>query len=441
MEIKELINRIDFLTTGDNLIKEIKSEKVMKEMLNQYYIEGLTQIEVAENFGINNMWFTRKEFPKIESVEDKCEYCHVRMLHKFPSKSEIKRNFLEQAKCEFCGHSTKENCDCLNCIKKGKNRIVEIYDFKEPIPIDELTLKDYLSIATLMQGYYLEEDDLIIPSFKNTINKEEIKNMFGSFDKLYEVITNLFYKNAIGVSPKSNISAFDLKTYGFYVDSVNYTFKNLKLNYEHKEEWLNEFKYPNLKELNINDKMDLWTELVTNELIKIFEFHAIEKHHFSFPSDPEEKNDMLSLLKDSIYDWLSVYTPAETYCIIFAGIGRAVSLRSQYGMKHHQSQIKYLTTAINKWLENNKSKSGKIIPYDYPVGLEVSQSTRIFFNQIIGVEDWFNTLVPKKEITKVIDDTNNKEQTTLDDVLLFIDKADHEERTTIIERVLDTEHK
>lgn len=419
MEINDLIEQIDFSTTGKELKQGIESEEDMKKMLEDYYINDLTQKEVAKIYKINNMWFMRNEFPKIYSQEN-CKYCNEPMYYKFPPKNIIKSLTvtLEPSKCIKCEHLNKVDCSCKKCEEAIRNKIIETYDFDEPIPISDLFLEDYLSVATLMQGYYLEEDDLVIPSiYSQNIDSKEKSNLFGSLDNLYTEIEKLYNKNILKVAPTSSISSFVPKSRTekfpnrFYIYYVDYTFKNLKLNFDSDEEWINKFKYPvfNTSNLEDNSVVALWKEIVINELTKIFDYHAIKQHHFSYPKDVDSRKEMLSLLRDSIFNWLSIYTPAETYSIIFAGIGRAVSLRSQYGMKHKNSEIKYLITAINTWLENNKNKDNKIIPYDYPADIEVSLRTRIFFNQLLGVENWFGSRVPKK---KAIENTQKYNLTT-----------------------------
>lgn len=401
MKWEELLNMIDYTTRGELLFSLDESE--VTQMLTDYYVGGETLSSVSNKYldeFVSTKQF-RESFPKI--VNDKpCQHCGSKMVISLLVKSNLKELLEEELifNCSKCGHQNNNiDCLCYYCKEMKREEIVEAYDIDEAIPIEDFNMKDRIILATILQGLnIINGDEEIISSKEYGVNRPEAP-LFMSKEYPLEEIIELIGKRILLVSPKSNLEAFvplsqnDNYPNRYYPSKTKFSLKNLKLNYQNNPDWFENFKYPKLNKQIDEEVIKLWYEIAIMELTKMFN-KLFSEHHFSYATNKKDRDKEEQLVKDTLYNWLSNYSPSKVYCVIYQGFKRAIYIKSKYGLNttHRENQVNFILAHMESWV--NQNAGAYISDYDYPYDIAISIISKIFFDQMLGTPNWFAEEIP-----------------------------------------------
>lgn len=401
MKWEDLLNMIDYTTRGELLFSLDESE--VTQMLTDYYVDGETLSSVSNKYldeFVSTKQF-RKSFPKIVN-ETPCQHCGSKMVFSLPVKSNLKKLLEEEMifNCSKCGHQNNNiDCLCYYCREMKREEIVEAYDIDEAITIEDFNLKDRIILATILQGLnIISDDEEIISSTEYEENSPEAP-LFMSKKYPLEEIMELIDKRILLVSPKSGFEAFvplsknDNYPNRYYPSKTKYSLKNLKLNYQNNPDWFDKFKYPKLNKSIDTEVIKLWYEIAIMELTKMFN-KLFSEHHLNYATNEEDRDKEKQLLKDTLYNWLSSYSPSEVYCVIYQGFKRAIYTKSKYGLNttHRENQVNFILAHMESWV--NQNAGAYIKDYDYPYDIAISMVSKIFFDQMLGMPNWFTVKIP-----------------------------------------------
>lgn len=396
------IKDLDFsdIKFTSNSVFEKFSNTELKRIIKEYYSDKKIT-DILNNIDINirpNDFY--KNLPLI-NTKIKCPYDKNDMFAQLPSKSNI-QNWDKDVICPKCGHmifnktnfyDTKE-CDCSNCIKKRKldaeNKLEIIKKVNEEysaIDYSSLSMEDVLDIATILNGF-------------NSLSLENIgiydNNHNLDFDS--KILVRLANKNLILVSessPAESIEKYTKTGYSYYVEKVNWNI-NVKFSDLDSKDLLNLLKNPN-KGMNYNfdskESNKLYLNIIDSEMLRLFE---MEFNDLALSFDKDTNKDAVKIT-DMINRLLVSWSPSQIYAFIWQAVRKADNSRTRNVWGNYRyHQVDFVIKLIDDIIINNRNANNSNKEFNYPFKITPYLRTQIFFNQMMILPDWFNSLVPLK---------------------------------------------
>ena len=285
----------------------------------------------------------------------------------------------------------------MDCRIKKRELILKSFSFEEPRRLIKFKLKERLILAVILQGLKISNG-----SSDCRYEPQIFPQLFFEDDYLEE-IQYLYKNNILVVSPSSPIDAFvkpsESRSYPneFYIGKVSYSLKNLELVFGSDENWFEDLKFPHNLSYSLEEKQELWMYIVINELLKLFDYQFLD-HNFHYKWDREGFEKQIDAIKTEIRTLLvkNMYTPAQVYAILWIGIRNSIANREKFKAKgyplyHKNDDVQFVISyGIHNFLKYNK----EIKKFEHPKSGEVSVVTRVFFEQILKQQNWFDTNYP-----------------------------------------------
>lgn len=412
----------------------IESE-VLNEIIELYYTEELTVVQIIDKFGLNI-----DKAPKFSSylpffyTVRKCPYDNLQLVAQLPSKSSLKY-FSPDFQCVKCRHTDYEKnngvCKCNNCQLKEKDKknrlstiINNVYRGTE-VELQDINIFDRLDIATLFQIINLEFNDLV-PQYKT------YKRLINSFTE--DTLHNLIDQKIIKVSERNSSEIFTNITEQSFSYLTEETFFSLNVVSNHYNEIETFEMLKNLDDIKIDNAREyvrLWRYYVTNELLKIYKFE-MEKLGFSKELYVKEKEKMFCKALDR---WLELYSPSQIYALLYKSIREADNARTTGTIHNYQyHETKFIIVLVDKMIVKYEHEGWGIKHYDYPNQLELDIQTQLFFMKVIKEKNWFGAVIPayNEVVFNKITSLNNIVSNYSD----YIDKLELQKMDNSIERTL-----
>lgn len=435
--MKDIWSLIDISSKG-KIFKDFSDEELLA-LLKDYYLGNKKLVDLINIYDLETTpSLIRKHFPKI-MIGEKCEKCGNEKYKELPTKAGFK-DFVENIdsdlhfnnpRCTICGHIQNDvDCLCMDCRIKKRELILKSLSFEEPKRLIKFKLKERLILAVILQGLKISNE-----SSDCRYEPQIFPQLFFEDDYLEE-IRYLYKNNILVVSPSSPIDAFvkpsESQSYPneFYIDKVRYSLKNLELVFGSDENWFEDLKFPHNLSYSLEEKQELWMYIVTNELLKLFDYQFLD-HNFHYKWDREGFEKQIDAIKTEIRTLLikNMYTPAQVYSILWIGIRNSITNREKikakgYSLYHKNDDVQFVISyGIHNFLKYKK----EIKKFEYPKPEVLSVVTRVFFEQILKQQNWFDTKYPdnsdinldkflselsdekKQELKKRINSEENKE--------------------------------
>lgn len=393
VEICKILNRLDFSTSGSFF--NDKNEGEIKSVLVDYYENNKTLKQIAKesNKKINPAQL-RKEFPKILS-KNLCKHDLEKMYIELPIKQDM-NNFSikeETSKCLKCAHTSQKNCKCDNCLEEAKEKLVETYSTEEKVDITICSLSDRIILATLLQGLHANQIDSPFGSYRDFEDKGS--PMFFNDTDAFKKIEILSDKGILSVSPASDLNAFvvgDNFPSTYYPLLVKWCLQVESNNVDNDRTLLDFLKYPNSSIVRQENDLDkIWKEIAVNELIRLFDFQLKE---FKFAYKHNTDGDKVS---NAITRWLELYSPSQVYSLFWMAVRQSDNARTtQKWGKFEYHHIDFILKKIDDIIRYKLNKGQKIDSYGYPNKVSTTLFTKVFFDQIALIPDWFSKNIPKE---------------------------------------------
>lgn len=402
--MKDIWSLIDISSKG-KIFKAFSDEELLG-LLKDYYLGNKKLVDLINIYDLETTpSLIRKHFPKI-MIGEKCEKCGNEKYKELPTKAGFK-DFVENIdsdlnfnnpRCTICGHIQDDvDCLCMDCRIKKRELILKSFSFEEPKRLIKFKLKERLILAVILQGLKISNGNS-----ECRYEPQIFPQLFFEDDYLEE-IRYLYKNNILVVSPSSPIDAFvkpsKSRSYPneFYIDKVSYSLKNLELVFGSDENWFENLKFPHDLSYSLEEKQELWMYIVTNELLNLFDYQFLD-HNFHYKWDREGFEKQIDAIKTEIRTLLikNMYTPGQVYAILWIGIRNSIANREKikakgYPLYHKNDDVQFVISyGIHNFLKYNK----EIKKFEYPKSGVLSVVTRVFFEQILKQQNWFDTKYP-----------------------------------------------
>ena len=331
------------------------------ETLMQRYYSGdkiailLKEYDISVHASMLCRLFPPKVYP-----DYKCEYCNQSLVANRGSKTT--RGCLQSKSelyCPKCGHRPfKTGCQCPNCLEKERmlrieqqNQIQAYYSQeREPAFFDDLSFENKVFLGALCQCLLQEDlyefaprsgaDVVLAPT-------EDLEN------KIYD---NLLDAQAIAVSPRSTLTAFDLEDdefpASFYLYKVSY-YLNLKFP-EDKTDMFNRILDPDYYSNDyMQEALDLWKEIAVAECIEYL-LYQLERIKFKFSPGEKTYTTFYIILKD--------FSVSQVFSIIWRSVADC-SRRYLEGNISKKQAANGVIGACERFAERAKLNGWDLTPY------------------------------------------------------------------------------
>lgn len=352
------------------------TSKEISDLIDRYYNNEKVSDLIAE-FKINcKASELVKLFPVEEFDDILCTYCNDSMIRKKTSRGSAKGHIY----CYSCLHRFNDvNCSCDNCKNEKQGILIEEYQPKENIDINELSLKDRVYIATLLRGLEWDEDNDKINIYPL---QSSDKKLAPTISREIEILRELSSKGIISVKSDSKLDAFTGNliegTYGekYYISRVKYS-----INVKYSSELLN----PNI-DLECEDTDEIHSLIRQILLDECYEYLKNQMHRVNFDFNPGKTTE------EVFNELLNKFSIGQIYSIIYNSITNA----SRYYLEGNV----YKTQAANSVITRCRAYAERIIanewdikPFSRPRDCEQSLISALFFNRILSVGDrYFNSV-------------------------------------------------
>lgn len=389
MNHTDILNNFVYDTRG-NEFKEI-SEIKMREILEDYYFTGETIKKIIEENQLRiKSSELYKKFPKLAN-EAMCKYDQQKMYLTLPSRENFKYFSMDAEKfeCSECGHRNVVGCMCRNCQDSYRMKIKQTYSLEAKVSLESCCLKDRLALATLLQYTFTNYCREEIGPY-NKYLKVSGSPFFDERKELERLIT----KGIIGVSPNSDLSSFPIDDQfpkRYYPGRVKY---KLNLAIGDEDYLFSTLKYfSNTILLDDQERNGVWRYIVINELIRLTE-HQMDEFDFFY----KHKND-----KDKLFNLFNrlveILIPGQIYAMIWLGARQAYTSRKKdvwENYKYHH--VDFIIANIERSIRYRFDTNKEIEIYNYPHEIEPKLYTKIYFDQILSMPDWFSRKVPSVDV-------------------------------------------
>lgn len=367
------------------------SEKEIEELIERYYNqERIKDLLEAYRLNIASGQLIRLFPPRVS--DNICPYCNENMVKRFASRAY--NNYDDgDVICEACKHIHDSfGCRCHNCRNAERERVIKEREEKHQaikvildkmnerrISSEELTLEEKIYLGALFR-VGLSEDLSII----NPVNSFYIP-LAPTDNYSTEILENLSSRNIIGISPESDVDAFD--EVDFANNSFTYTTHGIKrtllidVNEGDKKSFFESLMNPTY-ELLPEDAYDLWLKIALNECLEYF-YYSVRN---VFGAEYNAGNKTLSVFTEMLKN-LSV---SQVFCLIYRATNTALRFQVERGVYRKYAVNTIIGNAQNfaeRALNNNWSTT----KYSRPRECPQSALSKFFFDRVIKIgDDGFN---------------------------------------------------
>ena len=348
---------------------------------------------------------------------EKFNACSLKTL---PSQN----NWREDLICPECKHTifpsnsrygSSQKCQCSNCIKKEnkkKDSLIELIksdnEHCEKLNYENLALESKLYLAVILQEFHAK-------ALQGLGNYEQYANVL---DFNPELLHKLYSSGILAISPNSNWDSFadvDIseRHFRFHPDLVQWDVW-IQSNTLDEKSLLASLKNPNKGMVVDEDETTtLYSKVVITELKRLFSLE-LKRLRFEVKYDTE-----MDLISDALHRWITKYTPAEIYYLIYISVRRADNKRTsgEWGnYKFHP--IHFIVKTADNVIMSYSQRHIPFQQYNYPIGKQTPLlQTQIFFNQILILPNWFNQIVPVDDDTLSINSIASISSKKLDQMI------------------------
>lgn len=385
------------------LVVSHMSEDDILSLKTDYYL-GMKSSEIKHKYSIMSFKFSLGKchyiFP-LQATEEDCPNCNEKLFLLSKTREDQKKNSVNIAFCNSCGHQETADCNCDFCdllrnekakedTERKRQFLCEQIIFEESfaLKINEISFRDKVLLGTLIQAG-VEDDFITLKPFSNSSMP-----IFPSEDVLKLIETELKQKHIIGFSLQSSLDCFipdyENSTFRYYWKKVCYKI-NIKEFYEDRliaKEFLNPqslmLKYPK------NDP-EIWEEIVYWEALSLFNYIlSFFKIKYEVGKETEE------------FFW--IVTKQLPLSIVYSIIYQSGKNTAAYSKTERCP--KYI--AYNSILQNMRTIRDKIIAgqfqrweYNRP-DKECPQSivSQYYFNSILKICDKYWKMLPNEFFEK-----------------------------------------
>jgi len=246
------------------------SDLQIQEVIRKYEDKKYKLADIIEEYSIDVKPKGFYNILPLQVMEEKCEYCSCNLVKKRENRSGYYYKN-ENIYCENCGHTIiscnwrNEKCYCEGCKEKEisllneRRALIEEYYGGNSVrfEFDKLPLKYQIALYNAMITNENHNTHVLAAMQKPTIDLIKDYNM-------------MLENNLILVSPESSINAFDEDE---FPRKVNISLATFDINVDFTDEIvtaLNDKKYFSIPEYRVEEKVDIWRELIYRDVLDKF---------------------------------------------------------------------------------------------------------------------------------------------------------------------------
>ncbi|MBY7025054.1 hypothetical protein FDC27_09925 [Clostridium botulinum] len=369
------------------------SEEQIEDLMNKYY-SGIKASELVKEYSINiSTSMLYKLFPPEVCTDILCPICNIEMVKDRKSKSSYINNGNYEY-CIKCDHKNTTTCKCILCeqnrkakIKKQQEEFKKLKEKKQlliaqaynlsrhkPIKFSELSFRDRVYIGALLRTASCEDMINIEP-----LNKVD-KKLAPSPEMMQEIITELYRKEIIVVSPESDIEAFadsddDIKFPGaFYIYSVKYVL-NIEMKDIHNEEIAFILNPDEVLDKDKEEALNIWREIALQECLEYLNYQ-MKSVKFDFTIGDKTIITFKELLKD--------FSVSQIYGIIYKSTANATRYYQESNISRKQA-ANSIVSGCRRYAEKALLEKWDLTKYGRRYDLPQSIISEFFFYRVIKI--------------------------------------------------------
>ena len=370
------------------------SEEQINEIVERYYRNEKVS-ELISEFNINcRSSELVKLFPP-EILDDKiCIYCNIPMIRNYVSRG----GFEAPVHCHNCLHKFEDvNCKCQACNETKMKIVFNKYKQVSNIPIQEISFKNRVYLATILRGMEFVECEGKIVVFPLDSTK---KKLAPTLDAEIQILIDLQNAGIISAESNSDLDAF----YGNLVEE-NYgdSYYVKKVRYSINVDYSSELSNPNI-DLNHEDFDGIYSLCREILLGECYDYLNNQMNKVSFNFNPGITT------KEVFDDLLDKFSLGQVYAIIYNSITNAT--------RYYQEQKVYKKQAANSVITRCRAYGERIIAngweikaFSRPQDCEQSILSSLFFNRVFPIGDkGYNMVCTIKSVQEYLNEMNYNEK-------------------------------
>ena len=394
-----------------------------------YYSGELSVKALLEKFQLNiKIQDVSKNLPKVQDAAV-CPYDGCHLLRKLPSRTN-QTGSSENSICPKCGHTIfsktdyygARECHCSGCLNKKAEEqaklaqmIQQNNEMHPKLDFDDLDIETHLYLAVILQKMHATRLTNIGPYRRYVMTGQFNDN---SEPNSLNLLEKLYTGGVLMPSPQSDFGAFtsfsfDKRTASFNLADVTWDVwvQNDSLT---DELLLQALKNPNKGMIMSEvETADLHTHLVMTELKRLF-YLELDRLRFEVRTDAEQE-----CISDALKRWSAQFLPSEIYYLIYISVRRANDKRTsgEWGnYKFHQ--IQFIIKTGDNFIVSYSHRHKPMQQFGYPTNkITPLLETRIFFEQMLIIPNWFNQMIPSDDGMRGLEPINSMTSPILDKML------------------------
>lgn len=412
----------------DNIFSMLTKDD-LKQFLKLYYSAELSVKELLEKYQLNiKIQDVAKNLPKVQDVAV-CPYDGNHLLRKMPSRTS-QAGSSENSICPKCGHTIfstarhypPRECHCDGCLKKKEEErekfaqmIQQNNEMRTKYEFENLDVESRLYLAVILQKLHATKLTNVGPYSRHLID-ERLEDNFGTDSS--NLIEKLYTSGVLVLSPLSDFDvftdvSFDKQTAKFNLTDVAWDVW-VQSDLLSDDILLQTLTNPNKGMImGEAETTNLHRHLVLNELKRLFYFE-LARLHFEVRNDAERE-----CVSEALKRWSAQFHPSEIYYLIYISVRRANDKRTsgEWGnYKFHQ--IQFIVNTGDNFIMSYSHRHKPMQQFGYPTNrITPLLETRIFFEQMLIVPNWFNQTIPSEDGALGLEPINSLTSQVLDKML------------------------
>ena len=372
------------------------------DLIRRYYgIETLASLIEAFNIDAKPAGLVQL-FPPVVHKDLLCPYCPDKnLISKRPAKTSARRR-PETPHCPGCGHRHAEECRCKRCTaeadaarvesEKKKRRIIEATYTREHAvpPPEDFTLQDAVFLTTIAP--HAEEDDLACLKPYDEYNK----TLAPLPECQHDIITHLYDRDLIAISPGSDVDAFEFDEAVTEIKFHNPAWVRWAflpgLEVEDKRGYLNRLKtlvsggdWPDGWS---RDVPALWHSIVKNECLEYFVYLLAQRGC---------KQDSLDQKTQALFDRLLLdFSPSRIFNLCWKGVTKTTDDFARKDIPYYYKKNAMFLRAVQRKADQAKAAGWNLGHFERHYHCPQTDVSVTFFNDFLKLGNSAFEIIPPR---------------------------------------------
>jgi hypothetical protein len=340
-------------------------------------------------------------FPPVVMEDKTCEYCNGPIVCIRFSKSNVQiykktsGRYFSDPICNSCNHKLIDSCDCPLCKEKHEQEIKrqreekiqlirEVYDIDnlQPVPFENLNVRDRLYLAALMRMGL----DINMEKTEPAIKWADKLTPSSDYDS--KILNYLFDRDIIKVHPSNSIDVFSEKEdrefpYVFYTFRVGYHI-NVDIFMIDRRNSIEMLSNPTINEfipsnVALLDLVDIWMEIAVAEAKEYLQakLEDVNLINGKLPVGDHIESIFKEILKD--------FPTSKLFNFIFRAVKDGLHFKAEKGIRNPEIIVKFIVGKCRSISEKVLAENWNVSPFRRDYKIPQSVLSELLYNKVLRI--------------------------------------------------------